>query len=25
MGIKEENIEYHPAWEKDGIKIVDND
>jgi len=25
MGIKEEDIEYHPAWEKDGIKIVDKD
>jgi hypothetical protein len=25
MKIKEEDIEYNPAWEKDGIKIVDKD
>lgn len=25
MGIKEEDMEYNPAWEKDGIKIVDKD
>jgi hypothetical protein len=25
MEIKEEDIEYNPAWEKDGIKIVDKD